>query len=301
MSSGCNRRPGLFPTIVVATAVAAATTTLATHASMGASRIRESRIPAGPSGDARDLWVCADPNNLPFSNALGQGFENRIATLVAADLGRRLRYFWEPQRRGFIRTTLGAGHCDVVIGVPSGYRLVASTRPYYQSTYVFVSRRDRALRLRSFDDPRLARLSIGIQIVGSDYENPPPAQALAARHLVENVRAFTVYGDYSRAAPQRTIIDAVAAGRVDTAVVWGPLAGYFASRARARLDLIPVNPAVDRFGLPFAFEISMGVRPGALTFRAQLDDLIERRRADIQSILRQFRVPLVEAGARTKS
>jgi quinoprotein dehydrogenase-associated probable ABC transporter substrate-binding protein len=248
--------------------------------------------PPPPLHDPHDLWVCADPNNMPFSNARGQGFENRIAKLVADDLGRHLRYFWEPQRRGFVRTTLKAGNCDVVIGVPSAYELVEPTRSYYQSTYVFVSRR--GLRLRSFDDRRLATLLIGIQIIGEDYQNPPPAQALASRHLAENVRGFTVYGDYSRAAPQRAVIDAVAAGRVDTAVVWGPLAGYFASRSRVPLDIAAVTPSVDRSGLPFTFEISMGVRPGAIAFRAQLDDLIERRQADIQSILRHYGVPLIE-------
>ena len=255
--------------------------------------------PPPPLHDPLDLWVCADPNNMPFSNAQGEGFENKIARLVADDLGRRLRYFWEPQRRGFVRTTLKAGNCEVVIGVPSAYELVEATRPYYQSTYVFVSRR--GLRFRSFDDPRLATLSIGIQIVGEDYGNPPPAQALASRHLAGNVRGFTVYGDYSRAAPQRAIIDAVAAGRVDTAVVWGPLAGYFASRAQVPLDITAVTPSVDRFGLPFAFEISMGVRPGAIAFRAQLDDLIDRRQTDLQSILRAYRVPLVDADNRTAS
>ena len=255
--------------------------------------------PPPPLHDPLDLWVCADPNNMPFSNAQGEGFENKIARLVADDLGRHLRYFWEPQRRGFVRTTLKAGNCEVVIGVPSSYELVEATRPYYQSSYVFVSRR--GLRLRSFDDPRLATLSIGIQIVGEDYGNPPPAQALASRQLARNVRGFTVYGDYSRAAPQRAIIDAVATGRVDTAVVWGPLAGYFASRARVPLDVTAVTPSVDRFGLPFAFEIAMGVRPGAIAFRAQLDDLIDRRLTDLQSILRAYRVPLVGGDNRTAS
>jgi quinoprotein dehydrogenase-associated probable ABC transporter substrate-binding protein len=245
--------------------------------------------------------VCADPNNMPFSNAKGQGFENQIATLVADDLGRHLRYFWEPQRRGFIRTTLKAGNCDVVIGVPSTYELVEPTRPYYQSTYVFISRRDRRLSLRSFDDPRLATLAIGIQIVGEDYENPPAAQALASRHLGANVRGFMIYGDYSHAAPQRTVVDAVAAGRVDTAVVWGPLAGYFASRSGVPLDVTAVTPSIDRTGLPFAFEISMGVRRGDIAFRAQLDDVIDRKEREIQSILRRYGVPLVDDDNRTAS
>ena len=248
-----------------------------------------------PLHDARDLWVCADPNNLPFSDASAQGFENQIAKLVADDLGRRLRYFWEPQRRGFVRTTLKAANCDLVIGVPSTYELVETTRPYYESTYVFVSRRDRGLRVHTFDDPRLEHAAIGIQIVGDDYANPPAAQALAFRHAA-NVRGFSVYGDYSRAAPQRAIIDAVAAGSIDVAVAWGPLAGYFASRSRTPLEITAVTPPVDRFGLPFAFEISMGVRRGAIAFRAELDDLIVRRHLEIETILRRFGVPLVEDG-----
>jgi mxaJ protein len=251
-----------------------------------------------PAHDPRELWVCADPNNLPFSNAAGRGFENRIAALVASDLGRRVRYFWEPQRRGFIRTTLKAGYCDLVMGVPAGYELVEPTRPYYTSTYVFVSRRDRGLRLHSFDDRRLAHFAIGIQLTGDDYANPPAAQALAARNLAGNVRGFTVYGDYSDTAPQQPIIDAIANGGLDTAVVWGPVAGYFASRSRVPLDVTPVAPSVDWTGLPFTFSIAMGVRRGESAFRAQIDDVIVRRRSDIQAILREFGVPLV-ASART--
>jgi mxaJ protein len=304
MSSDSKRRTGLVATLVTAAAIMGAVAGVVNRPTLSTpfatprpaaplTPLTAAIPPPPPLHDPRDLWVCADPNNMPFSSAREQGFENRIAELVAADLGRHLRYFWEPQRRGFVRTTLKAGNCDVIIGVPSALELVEPTRSYYQSTYVFVSRHDRRLGLRSFDDPRLANLRIGIQIVGEDYGNPPPAQALASRHLAGNVRGFTVYGDYSRAEPQRAVIDAVTAGRVDTAVVWGPLAGYFASRARAKLDITAVTPSVDHFGLPFAFEISMGVRPGAIAFRAQLDDLIERRRSDIRSILQRYQVPMV--------
>src|ERR1043166_7174348 len=149
-------------------------------------------------GSPSPLRVCADPNNMPFSNRNGQGFENRIAALVAHDLKRPLAYFWSPQRRGFIRNTLNAGNCDVVVGIPAAFGPLLSTRAYYRSSYVFVSRRDRHLRIRSFDDRRLRSLTIGVQITGDDYDNPPAAQALASRHMVENVRGYTVYGDYSK-------------------------------------------------------------------------------------------------------
>src|SRR4051812_47420933 len=152
----------------------------------------ELAAPLASRGLAQPLRVCADPNNMPFSERSGRGFENKIAELVARDLERPLTYTWAPQRRGFLRNTLNAHTCDVVIGVPAQYGPVQSTRAYYRSSYAFVSQTDRHLGVRSFDDPRLKSLTIGIQITGDDYANPPAAQALAARHLVQNVRGYTV-------------------------------------------------------------------------------------------------------------
>jgi quinoprotein dehydrogenase-associated probable ABC transporter substrate-binding protein len=239
------------------------------------------------------LRVCADPNNMPFSNAKGQGFENAIAALVARDLHRPLTYFWSPQRRGFVRNTLAAGQCDVMIGVPVQYERVQSTRPYYRSSYAFVTRRDRHLRITSFDDARLKRLRIGIQITGDDYNNPPAAQALAARHLSDNVRGYTVYGDYSKPDPQREVVDAVADGRVDVAVVWGPFAGYYGRREPAPMDVVPVGAERDGPGVAFAFDIAMGVRRGDRALRDELDGVIVRRRAEIRRILASYGVPLL--------
>jgi mxaJ protein len=248
---------------------------------------------AGPAArTAAPIRVCADPNNLPFSNRRGEGFENKIAQLVARDLKRPLAYFWLPQRRGFIRSTLEAGRCDLVIGIPARFERLQSTQPYYRSSYTFVSRRDRHLRVRSFDDARLKTLIIGIQITGNDYNNPPAAQALASRHIIDNVRGFTVYGDYSRPDPQRDLIDAVADKRVDIAVVWGPLAGYFAQRAPAAIDVVPVTPVRDGPSLLFAFEIAMGVRRDNRPLRDALDAIILRRRAQIRRILTSYGVPL---------
>jgi mxaJ protein len=248
--------------------------------------------PAAPAAPAA-LRVCADPNNMPFSNAKGQGFENKIAELVARDLGRPLAYFWSPQRRGFVRNTLAAGRCDVMISVPVQYDRVQSTRAYYRSSYVFVARRDRHLRVQSFDDARLKTLKIGIQIAGDDYNNPPAAQALAARRLNENVRGYTLYGDYSKPDPQREVVDAVADGRVDIAVVWGPLAGYYGRREGAAMDVVPVREERDGPGVVFAFDIAMGVRRGDRTLRDALDAVIVRRHAEIRRILRSYGVPLV--------
>ena len=237
------------------------------------------------------LRVCADPNNMPFSRRDGQGFENKIAALVASDLNRPLAYFWSPQRRGFVRNTLAAGRCDVVMGVPAQYSLLQSTRPYYRSSYAFVSRRDRHLRIRSFDDPRLKTMTIGIQVTGDDYDNPPAAQALASRRIIENVRGYTVYGDYARPEPQRELVDAVADGRVDVAVVWGPLAGYFARREPTPMDVLPVQAARDGHA-SFVFDIAMGVRRDDTLLRDALDAIIVRRSQDIRRILTAYGVPL---------
>ncbi|MDQ3821120.1 MAG: transporter substrate-binding domain-containing protein [Acidobacteriota bacterium] len=143
------------------------------------------------------LRVCADPNNLPFSNSKGEGFENRIAELIAREMNADLEYTWWAQRRGFIRNTLKAGECDVVIEVPASFEMALTTSPYYRSTYVFVYRKDRRLNISSFDDPILRRLKIGVQMIGDDFSNAPPAHALSNRHIIDNVEGFTVYGNYS--------------------------------------------------------------------------------------------------------
>ena len=241
------------------------------------------------------LRVCADPNNLPFSDSTGAGFENRLATLVADEMKARVEYTWWAQRRGFVRNTLNAHTCDVVMGVPTSFELTGVTRPYYRSSYVFVSRRDRQLRVRSFDDSALRHLTVGVQLVGDDGANAPPAHALARRGIVDNVRGYNVQGDYSQPSPPARIIDAVAKGDVDIAVAWGPLAGYFATREDVPLDLVPVSPQVDLPFLPFVFDISMGVRRADSTLRDTLNAILVRRRASIDSLLDAYGVPLLNA------
>jgi quinoprotein dehydrogenase-associated probable ABC transporter substrate-binding protein len=248
-----------------------------------------------PTADSRQrvLRVCADPNNLPYSNEKQQGFENAIASLVARDLKARVDYTWWPQRRGFVRMTLKRGQCDVIMGIPSNYELALPTTPYYRSSYVFVSRADRHLGITSFDDPRLKKLKIGVQMIGNDHVNSPPAHALAKRGIIDNVTGYTVYGDYRSQSPGRDIVDAVAHGDVDLAVVWGPQAGYFARHEPVPLDIVPVSPQIDLPFLPFVFDISMGVRRGDTALREQLDREIERRHDDIERILDRYGVPRV--------
>jgi len=250
---------------------------------------------AAPAPPARELRVCADPNNLPYSNRKLEGFENRLAEMVARDLHASLRYTWWPQHRGFLRNTLKAGTCDVVMGLPSSVELAATTRPYYRSTYVFVYRKDRGIAVRSFDDPVLRKLKIGVQMVGDDGYNSPPAHALANRGIVDNIAGYSVYGDYSQPNPPARIVEAVAKGDVDLAVVWGPLAGYFAPRQllahTAPLELVPVSPQIDRPFLPFVFDMSMGVRRGDDKLHAELDSFIERRQPEIDALLDRYGIP----------
>jgi mxaJ protein len=243
------------------------------------------------SASAAELRVCADPNNLPFSNQREQGFENKLAQLVARDLGAKVRYLWFAQRRGFVRNTLNAGKCDVIIGVPSSFEMALTTRPYYRSRYVFISRRDRGLDMDSLDDPRLRKLKIGVQMIGDDYASSPPAHALANRGLTANVIGYSVYGDYSRPDPARNIVDAVASGEVDLVAVWGPTAGFFAKKSRVPLVTRAFTPEIDLPFLPFVFDISMAVRRGDTQLRDRLDAILARRRNEIDAILRDYGVP----------
>jgi mxaJ protein len=240
------------------------------------------------------LRVCSDPNNLPFSNQKEQGFENRIAQLLARDLGTKVEYFWWAQRRGFVRNTLTANKCDVIIGVPSSFELALTTRPYYRSTYVFVTRKDRKLDVSSFDDPRLKKLKIGVQMIGDDYASSPPAHALANRGIVRNVAGYSVYGDYRNESPPKRIVDAVAAGEVDVSAVWGPTAGYFIRKSRVPLVARPVSPEIDLPFLPFVFDISMAVRRGDTALRDKLETVLDRRANEIDAILREYGVPRVD-------
>jgi mxaJ protein len=243
---------------------------------------------------ARTIRVCADPNNLPFSNRAGEGFENRIAELLARDRHAALDYTWWAQRRGNVRSTLNAGTCDVLIGVPTAFALAETTKRYYRSTYVFASKRERHLGLGSLDDPRLRRFRIGVQMIGDDFRNTPPAHALSNRGIVQNVVGYTVYGDYAKPSPLSTIVDAVERGEIDAAVVWGPVAGYFIKTEATDLELNPVSPRADSPAVPFVFDISMGVRRGNDALRDQLNDFITRRGAEINAILDRYGVPRVD-------
>ena len=239
------------------------------------------------------LRVCSDPNNLPFSNDKQEGFENKIAELIARDMNLKLEYTWWAQRRGFVRNTLKSDLCDLIVGMPSSSELALTTTPYYRSTYVFVWRKDRGLNIHSFDDAVLHKLRIGVQMIGDDFANSPPAHALSNRKIIQNVKAYSVYGDYAQPNPPAQVVEAVAKRDVDVAVVWGPLAGFIIKKEHLPLALAPVAPQIDLPFLPFVYDISMGVRRGDDAFKERLETILEQRREEIAKILDDYGVPRV--------
>ena len=254
------------------------------------------RVSLAADGESRrELVVCADPNNLPFSNQKLEGFENKIAGLVAEELHASLRYSWNGEPRGFRPRALQTRACDVAIGVPAGLPGVSVSRPYYVSTYVFVTARNRHLDLRSLDDPRLRRLKIGLQAIGSGGANTPPASALARRGLTDNIIGYSMWGESNERNPQARIIDAVVEGEIDAALVWGPLAGYFAKRYEDQLVLAPVAPDPQMPSLAFSYDISFGVRQGNDAFKEELQNVLDRKQQDIETILIDYGIPLVKA------
>lgn len=246
---------------------------------------------AAAGASAQSLRVCADPDNLPYSRADGSGFENRIARLVAQDFGLPLEYAWLADLRGFVRKTMGAGLCDLIIGVPVEFERTLNTRPYYRSSYMLVASATDRAPPRGFDDPRLRQWRIGVQLVGDDLATTPPGYALARAGVVDNVVGYPIPGDEPAAA---RIVRALAGGELDAAFVWGPQGGYYARQAAVPLQLHYVPPPPTLRGQPFSFAIAMGVRRGDEALRARLDDFIVRRQADIDRILADYGVPRME-------
>jgi quinoprotein dehydrogenase-associated probable ABC transporter substrate-binding protein len=237
------------------------------------------------------LRVCADPNNLPFSNAKSEGFENKLAELVARELHKTVRYVWTPERENFINKTLAKGECDMVMGVPEGLEGLDATRPYYASTYAFVYRSDRKLNLSTLKDPRLKHLKIGVHLLG-DAETPA-MQALSREGIVQNIVGFMIFGDYAKPNPPARLIEAVESGGVDVAAVWGPLGGYFAKHSRVPLEVVPIADTNAFAPLIFSYRMTMGVRRGDRPLKAALDGVIARRQTEIRNLLENYGVPLV--------
>lgn len=241
--------------------------------------------------EVKELRVCGDPNNLPFSNEKLEGIENKIADVIAKDLGMKVAYTWWPHQRGLVKRVLNVGRCDVMLGIPKGYDPVLWTKPYYRTGYVLAYRKDRGLKVRSLDDPLLKTLKIGVQV------NTPPHDALGQRGIVgDNVVGYQLMFDsnfHAEDYPGKLVEDLIA-GSVDVALVWGPIAGYFAKKKAAALVLVPIEDRPES-GNRFAFDISMGVRKGDKELKGKLEEALARRHDEINHILEDFGVPLLPA------
>jgi mxaJ protein len=237
------------------------------------------------SASAAPLRFCADPDDLPFSNRAGQGFDNRIAVLLAHDLHRDPVFVWARSRRGFIREQFNKGACDVLLGTPAGMKALANTQPYYRSSYVFVTPAREHLQITSFSDPHLNSGRIGLQILEEDYS--PPSLPLIRNGHAGQLVGFDSFGD-----PAGNIVRAVARGQIGTAVVWGPLAGYYAARQHLPVTLAAVSPAVDPVThVPFSFDITAAVHKRDTELLNSLNASLARLQPQINRILATYHVP----------
>lgn len=230
------------------------------------------------------LRICADPDNLPFSDRSGGGFDQRVAVLVAHDLHRTPIFVWVRSRRGFLREQFNKGACDVLLGVPSTMRSVSTTIPYYESSYVFVSPAGRHLHLTSFADSALNGQRIGLQILEEDLS--PPSLPLIREGHAGQLIGFDSFGKRGG-----EVVRAIADGRVGIAVVWGPVAGYFAQKSKTPLTISPIASNYQFAGVPFTYAISLGVHKRDTALLLQLNASIERMRPQIARTLAAYHVP----------
>lgn len=236
--------------------------------------------------DRSALRVCSDPGNMPFSNVKREGFENKIAELLAAKLGVEVKYTWFPQATGFLRNTLRARRCDLVVGIASGAELVLNTNPYYHSTYVMVTRKADGIAADRLDDPVLKPLKIGL-IAGT-----PPAAVVARNGLMAKAKPYDLVVDTRYDSPSHRMVEDLAAGTIDVALLWGPLGGYFAAQHG---DALTVTPLVhEAKSSRMDYYIAMGVRPGETHWKHDIDKLITENRDQITAILRDYHVPLLD-------
>lgn len=242
------------------------------------------------------IRVCADPDNMPLSNQKGEGYEQKIAELIAKDWNAKIEYAWWPVRRGFFSRALNGRYCDVAIQAPGELDMAAVTKPYFRSGYVFVTRKDGGLDIKSLADPRLKKLKIGVNLLNSDAENTPPAMALSRYGVIGNLIGYSTF--YTDSVRPEDIIEAVASKEVDVAIVWGPIAGYFAKASSVPLQLQPLAERDSLSDFPFRFNIGMGVRRRDRALRDSLQSVLDRKAPEIETILKQYGVPLfpVEAG-----
>src|SRR3954467_2898098 len=241
--------------------------------------------------DPKVLRVCADPRNLPFSNEKGEGFENKLAELFAEKLNKKLDYMYFPQATGFVRMTLGAHRCDVIMGFPQGDELVQGTNPYYRTAYALVAKAGSGLEeVDSLKDARLKGKHVGI-VAGT-----PPATEMAANGLMANAKPYPLMIDTRVDSSAGAMIDDLTSGQIDAGILWGPLAGYYAKQSNPPLHVTPL--VHETSGPRLVYRIGMGVRPADQNWKRQLNRLIQENQQAINKILLDFGVPLLDESDR---
>ena len=235
--------------------------------------------------DRSELKVCADPNNLPFSDEGKDGFENKIAELIGDELGLKVDYVWFPQVIGFVRNTLRAHLCDLVMGTVAGDEVMQTTNPYYFTTYAMLYRSDKGLELDGLQDPRLAGLHLGV-VAGT-----PPADLLARYDLMSHTKPYALTVDTRTASPTHEMVQDVVDGTIDVGFLWGPIAGYYRKHDGLPLTLVPLKsePGAARM----EYHIAMGVRANEPEWRRRINAAILKRQGDITAVLRDYGVPLL--------
>jgi quinoprotein dehydrogenase-associated probable ABC transporter substrate-binding protein len=236
--------------------------------------------------DPKVLRVCADPNNMPFSTDKGEGFENKLAALLAEKLGKGLSYSWYPQATGFVRNTLAAHKCDVIMGIPQGDDLVQVTNPYYRTAYALVFKPEHGLDgVDTLGDPRLNGKRIGV-VAGT-----PPGNNMAANGLMANAKPYPLVIDTRVDSSAAAMMHDLAAGDIDAGVLWGPMAGYYARQSPSAVTVVPL--VKETTGPRLAYRIAMGVRYTDQEWKRQLNRTIKDNQGAISRLLLSFGVPLL--------
>jgi quinoprotein dehydrogenase-associated probable ABC transporter substrate-binding protein len=241
--------------------------------------------------DPNVLRVCADPRNLPFSNDKGEGFENKLGELLADKLHKKLDYMYFPQATGFVRMTLGAHRCDVIMGFPQGDDMVQGTNPYYRTAYALVAKGGSGLEdVATLGDNRLKGKHIGI-VAGT-----PPATNMAANGLMADAKSYPLMIDTRLDSSAEAMIGDLTAGKIDAGILWGPMAGYYAKKASPPLHVTPL--VKETTGPRLAFRIGMGVRPADQNWKRLLNRVIQENQPAINKILLDYGVPLLDENDR---
>ncbi len=248
---------------------------------------RDVRAQTSEAVDKAALRVCSDPNNLPYSNDAGEGFENKIAELFAAELGVPVRYTWYPNTVGFIRNTLRLRKCDLVLAAPTASELLQNTNPYYRSTYALIFAKASGITARSLADPVMQSLKIGV-VAGT-----PGASLIAKYGLFDQMRPYHLMVDTRFESATAQMADDVAAGEIDAGILWGPIAGYHVKTHNPALVMVPLDPETEK-GVRIDFRIHMGLRYNEPEWKQQLNDLIRDNQDKINAILIEYGVPLLD-------